>query len=70
MFFSSIDAKKDPSMDVHLFLAVIIESVSSVTQNSLWDHERIAGTGYHERKIHSGVISARHRSHDFFSGLC
>ena len=55
--------RRDPPLDLESILGIIVESVSWVTEGSLWDHEWIAETkGYHERKSHSGGTSPRHRS--------
>ena len=49
-------------LDLQPILATIVESVSWVTEDSLWDHEWITETkGHHERKSHSGATSLRHR---------
>ena len=36
--------KRDPPLDLQPILAIIVESVSWVTEDSLWDHEWITET--------------------------
>ena len=55
--------KRNPPLDLQTIQAIIIESVSWVTEDFLWDHEWITETkSHHERKPHSGGSSPRHRS--------
>ena len=55
--------KRDPPLDLQLKFAIIIESVSWVTEDSLVGSRKDHGDkGYHERKSHSGATTQRHRS--------
>ena len=47
--------KRDPLLDLQLFLGINVESVSWVAEDFLWEREWITETkSYHERKSHSG----------------
>ena len=55
--------KRDPLLDLQLILATIIESVSRVTEDSLWDNEWITETKVTMKENpHSGGTQLRHRS--------